>query len=303
MAGLIITGWSGFIGSHFLRLCEEDIYLFCVSRGNSDYPIRKDLVDYVTRRKNISFLKADILSYDGIKNIVSVKAPILVHFAWVTEHGKYWESLENIKWLYYSFELVRSFIEAGGKKVLVAGTCAEYDWSMKIMKENSTPEKPFSLYGLSKLMLLRILEHLCKRSGVKLIWGRIFFAFGPGEDRRKLIPSSIISLMKWKRTECLKSDVVRDFVYVEDVADAFLKLLKSDSEGIINIGTGVGRKIVEVVRKIASLLGGEVTVKNEYETYPYVVADISKLKLVKKEFWDFDKALKSTIDWWKGAGI
>ena len=53
----------------------------------------------------------------------------LLHFAWYVTPGKFWTSPENIDWLQASLDLVTSFLDCGGERSVIAGTCAEYDWT------------------------------------------------------------------------------------------------------------------------------------------------------------------------------
>lgn len=289
---ILITGATGFVGRHIVLKLKDDeeLNLTCVSRNR-----RGD------EEGKIIWKKADILSEEGIKDIFSNdKFDCLIHLAWYVEHGKYWESHENIKWLFWSFELVKSFVKKGGKKVIVAGTCVEYDWTYGLLSEERTPLNSFSLYGISKSTLFMLVSHFCKQNNIKLIWPRIFFVFGPGEDRRRFIPSIINSLLTEGKAVCMNSKLLRDFIYVKDVAEIFHIIVKGDRiSGPLNVGTGRPISLGEIAEKLEKLCGGKVEKNQVDEKYPIVLADISKLKTIKDKFVDIDQALEETVEFWR----
>ena len=61
-----------------------------------------------------------------------IRPEVLIHLAWYAEHGKYWTSPENVRWVEASLALLRGFAAAGGRRVVMAGTCAEYEWSREV---------------------------------------------------------------------------------------------------------------------------------------------------------------------------
>jgi nucleoside-diphosphate-sugar epimerase len=105
---------------------------------------------------------------------------------------------------------------------------------------------------------------------------------------------------------CTSGTQIRDFLYVEDVADAFVELVDSTVEGPINIASGRPMSLMEVIYNIADMLGKRELVSlgsrpmPANET-PLVVADISRLsnELGWKPQYDLDTGLNKTIEWWK----
>ena len=80
-------------------------------------------------REAIDF-EADLLvTADREKLIGDAKATHLLHLAWYSDHGSFWTAPENIAWLSASADLLKRFADHGGRRAVVAGTCAEYDWN------------------------------------------------------------------------------------------------------------------------------------------------------------------------------
>lgn len=212
------------------------------------------------------FIEADLLHADTYASLVRrARATHLMHLAWYAEHGKYWSSPLNLRWLEASLRLVEAFCEASGEQVVAAGTCAEYDWSHGYCREDITPLAPATLYGAAKDATRRVVAAVCGNHKVPFAWGRIFLPYGKGEDSRRLVPA-LIEVFQGKRQPFgVNALSYRDFLHVEDVARGFVQLLNSEAVGNFNISSGQPTRIAEVVRLIAHALDGD----------PGVVLDLS----------------------------
>lgn len=154
---------------------------------------------------------------------------------------------------------MKTVILAGGQKVVVAGTCAEYGWSHGVCLEDTTPLEPATLYGTAKDAARRLAMAVCAQHGVPCAWGRIFLPFGPGEAPQRLIPS-LIEVFGGKRAPFgVNADACRDFLHASDVAEAFVALLRADKgagEGAVNIASGEPVRLADLVVMLADLMGG-----------------------------------------------
>ncbi|MBT3922712.1 MAG: NAD(P)-dependent oxidoreductase, partial [Nitrospina sp.] len=171
--------------------------------------------------------------------------------------------------------------------------------------ENKTPLNPSTLYGTCKHSLQIILDAYSRETQLSSAWGRIFFLFGPGEHPDRLVSSVIRSLLKNETVPCSKGDQLRDFLYVEDLASAFVSILESDVEGPINIGSGKAVAVKELIKKICEKVQKHDLIRfGELPTPPgdpqELVADITKL--TKQVGWtpkyDLDAGIEKTIHWW-----
>jgi nucleoside-diphosphate-sugar epimerase len=187
--------------------------------------------------------------------IHSVGPTHLLHFAWYTEHRKFWTSPLNVDWAAASLHLLRAFADAGGHRAVCAGTCAEYDWSHEVCSERETPTRPRTLYGVCKNSLREVAERFADQAGMSFAWGRIFFLFGPDEHPDRLVPSIIHPLRRGDPAACRAGSHVRDFLHVADVADAFASVLDSRVTGPVNIASGEARSLGRVAEYLADRLG------------------------------------------------
>jgi nucleoside-diphosphate-sugar epimerase len=229
-----------------------------------------------------------------------------LHLAWVTAPGAYWTSLENINWVQASLALMQMFKEQGGERLVVAGTCAEYNWSYGFCSEQITPLAPNTLYGVCKNSLGQMLAAFAEQTGLSAAWGRIFFLYGPHEYPQRLVPYVINALLRGQPALCTHGDQIRGFLYVEDLGEALVRLLESNVSGPVNIDSGHPVALKEVILKIAGKLkrpnlihlGARPTPANE----PLLLVGDTR-RLTEEVKWqprfDLDEGLEKTIAWWK----
>lgn len=297
MKRILLTGATGFIG----RQCMPLLF----SRGYEVHAVSSR----PTARDDTPVLwhQADLLDPLQTSRVISeVRPSHLLHLAWYTVPRHYWTSAENLRWVQSSLGLLQAFSQHGGRRVVMAGTCAEYDWQHGICSESVTPLSPTTLYGTCKQSLQLMLTAFSKETRLSAAWGRIFFLFGPHEAPDRLVAHVIQSLLQKKPARCTRGDHARDFLYVQDVADAFVSLLESAVSGPVNIASGRPTALRDVIGKIGELLHRPDLIQlgalpTREEDPPLLVADVGRL--TKEVGWapqyDLTSGLERTIEWWK----
>jgi len=297
MKKVLITGASGFIGRHCLPILLTRGYEVHAadSRGSAE------------NVPDICWHQVDLLNSLEIRRLMGEVRPThLLHFAWFTTPGEYWTARENLHWVRASLDLLQAFEELGGKRVVMAGTCAEYDWQYGYCSEQVTPLAPATLYGMCKHSLQIVLDSFARQTGLSAAWGRIFFLYGPHEHPSRLISSVIISLLKGEPARCSHGNQIRDFLYVEDVADAFTALLESNVTGPVNVASGCPIALRDIIYKIAEKIDRKDLIQlgvlpvSVHEPH-LLVADVSRL--TNEVGWlpkyNLDNGLAKTIAWWR----
>lgn len=296
MKRVILTGADGFIGRQaILPLLGRNYEVHAVSN-------RQPTADL--RFENVVWHKTNLLDASEIEDLCrKIEATHLLHFAWYVEHGKFWNAPENEIWTEASVKLIENFNRFGGERIVVSGSCAEYEWGKdEVLHETRTPLVPQNFYGECKVKLQKKLAEISENQA----WGRIFFLYGEHESPKRLIASVINSLIKNEFADCSHGRQIRDFLYVKDIADAFTALLDSKVQGAINIASGEARSIREIVltaaeilEKIENLRFGIIpSPENEPKS---IVADTRRLR--EEVGWQANytltEALTQTIEWWK----
>ena len=211
MSRVLLTGATGFIGRHTLIALSKaghDVHAVARHRG--------------PERAGVTWHEADLLA--GCAVVGEVEPEILVHLAWYAEHGRFWTSPENLRWVAASLELLRTFADAGGQRVVMAGTCAEYEWSRAVYHEDS-PLRPSTLYGAAKHGLHTVAAAYCEQMRIELAWGRLFFLYGPHEARERFVPSLVRALLAGEAAPMTSGTQRRDFLHVADAGAAFAALV------------------------------------------------------------------------------
>jgi nucleoside-diphosphate-sugar epimerase len=295
-----VTGAGGFIGSRcvdLLRSEADEVHLL------SSRPI-------VAAAQPGLWHECDLLSQGQAQRLIDhIRPTHLLHLAWETTPPEYWSSPKNLLWVRASLELLLAFQQRGGERVVVAGTCAEYDVNHGPCTENATPLVPTTVYGKAKTALYFSADALAQLSGLSLAWGRVFYTFGPGEHPSRLVPSIVRSLMVDKPFFCQHPAAMRDFLFVDDLADAFVTLLKSNVTGAVNLASGTPVRLGDWACDIAHELskGNLLHLKDHDGTAPgdIITADTNLLNSLVG--WQPKIGLKEgmsrTIRWWRSQEV
>ena len=300
MARIVVTGATGFIDRQAIpELVAQGHEVHCLLRTNA--PVAH------TTCHQINLLTDG----DAVTDLLaSIKPQKLLHFAWSVTPGAFWTDRQNLDWVGATLKLYRAFTKAGGERMVVAGTCAEYDWSgvntNDPLTELTSPQKPATLYGQAKKSMFDCLNVAANLDGVSLASGRIFQLYGPGEKRGRVTSDAIFSLLCETPFETTKGTQLRDFMHVTDVARAFVALLESDVTGPVNIASGVDLPVAEVLQEIGrqtgriDLLQFGARPMAAHET-KRIAADTCRLQdeVGYTTRFDLVTGIADAIDWWR----
>lgn len=294
---VLVTGASGFVGRAVLPRLAASGYEVHVVTHTSAAP---DLPGVRAHR-------LDLLDASATEALAGAVRPShLLHLAWYTTPQRYWSSARNLDWVEASLRLLRCFAAAGGERVVVAGTCAEYDLTGGRCSETTTPRRPASLYGVCKNALFEMATTHARSAGHSLAWARLFHPYGPAERPERLVPSVVRNLLAHRPVELSHGRQERDFVFVEDVARALVRLLDSELEGAVNIGSGEATSVRSVVAAIADRIDAPADVhfgarEAGDDGPPLIVADVSRSRdeLGWTPTVPLDEGIERTVSWWR----
>jgi dTDP-6-deoxy-L-talose 4-dehydrogenase (NAD+) len=177
-----------------------------------------------------------------------------VHSAWYAEHGKYLESPLNLECLRGTIDLGLGAAEAGVRRIVGVGSCAEYDLSVGDLSVD-TPLRPKSLYAAAKAAAFLSLSEWLRVKSIEFGWCRIFFLYGEGENEQRLVPYLHKRLAAGEPAELTSGNQVRDFLDVREAGRMIADVALGAEQGPINICSGVPVTVRELAERIADEFG------------------------------------------------
>lgn len=242
---VLVTGAGGFIGQAVVaRLLADGAEVHALGRRAG------------AARPGLQWHTGDLLDPAMPAPLLQRLRPThLIHLAWTTTPGRYWDDPANHDWVTASLALLRDFAAAGGRHAVFAGSCAEYDWQHGALDEARTALRPHSRYGRCKAALGLLAGDLAEALGIGLAWGRIHFPYGPGEPAQRLVPSLTLRLLAGEPAPTGPAEVVRDFIYADDLADAIVLLAERGHHGALDLCSGTATEVGEIARRLAALIG------------------------------------------------
>ena len=297
-----VTGSTGFIGSHLVRLLlKHDVEVAVLIRPTSN-PWR--IKDIICRLHTIN---GDIVNIENSGTAIRDFAPnIVFHLGW---HGGNSYNYQNdrsqiFKNLYGSLELVQIAKEAGSQRWIGLGTSVEYG-KYEIPITESLRPIPNTLYGISKYCTCLAAQKLSQLCGIDFVWLRPFWIYGPYDDPLRMIPSVILTLLQGKRPALTLGEQGWDYLYIEDAVEAIWQVaITPEAQGVFNLGSGKAHMIKSIVEQIRDLIDhnlplgfGEVSYRPNQMMH--LQADISRLQHATG--WSpqvsLDEGLRRTVEW------
>lgn len=251
---LLVTGASGFVGARLVRLALE--------RGHSVTAVVRPgsrVVRLAPVLGELELVRVDINDAWALERVVAERRPrACVHLAAVgavvreNDLGRVLQTNAVA-----CAQLAAALGRAGCARLITAGSSSEYG-SVEGPMDERQAARPDDPYGVAKLAggLLAALSARCY--GMESAHLRLFSVYGPGEDPRRLVPAVVDALLAGRPLDLTAGEQVRDFVYVDDVAEALLEAVhRPGLDGVtVNVGTGIQTSVRDLCTMVADLTGG-----------------------------------------------
>jgi nucleoside-diphosphate-sugar epimerase len=277
MKKILIIGGTGFIGLNLIKkLVLYDYDLFSIS---TQLPLK------IKKIKKVKYIQLDITKKKEFKKLNNFKFDIVINLGGYIDHSNlrktfksHYEGAKNI---------IKYFNNRNLKLLIQAGSSLEYGNTASPHKENLTC-RPKSNYGLAKYKTTNFIKKYRNRRFSYIIL-RLYQIYGPNQDTSRLIPFVIKSCLEKNFFKCTSGNQLRDFLYIDDLINLFIKIIKSKrlDDEIYNVGSG---KMVSVKHIINSIY------KNIKKGKP-LFGKISMRKDEDLKLYPIIKKVKETFDW------
>jgi NAD dependent epimerase/dehydratase len=306
---VLVTGAGGFIGSHLVEALVEsgaEVRALVHYRGNGSW----GWLDESKHKTHFEVVAGDVTDRDSVAAAVK-STSIVFHLA----------ALIGIPYSYHApASYVRTNIEGGlnvlqasrdaaVERVIHTSTSEVYGTARYVPINEDHPLQGQSPYSASKIGADKLAEAFHLSFGLPVVTIRPFNTYGPRQSARAVIPAIISQCLAGEAIRLGNLAPTRDFNYVSNTVDAFLRCAVSSTSAIgktINVGSGTEISIAGLVKKIGKLLGRDIKVKTQQvrsrppaSEVERLIADNSRARTILK--WEpkigLDEGLVKTAEW------
>ena len=298
---LLITGCSGFIGKATATLA--------LARGFSVTGLSLNPVGRDQKISGVDYHSADLGQYDALKTALSNKPfDYVINCGGYINHKRFDDGGRALIRCHLDglLNLVQCVNHSELKGFVQVGSSDEYGDAAAPQSEQQR-ERPISPYSWSKAAATHFIQMLHQTEGFPATVARLFLAYGPGQNFQRFIPQVIKGCIQDDVFPVSKGEQLRDFCFIDDIADGLLTLLDSDNARgeVVNLASGSPIAIGDVIQTIQQQVGKG---RPQYGEVPYregenmsLYADISKINRLTG--WSPQTSLSdgiaATIDWYR----
>ena len=228
----------------------------------------------------------DITDAARVEDVIQRIRPTIVYH--LATHGAYHYQNEpepillvNVTGLW---NVVRACSKVGFDLFVNTGSSSEYGAKSFAMRETDVLE-PDSFYAVAKSAQSLLCRHVGRSTRQAIVTLRLFSVYGPYEEPTRLVPRLMMAAIEGKPIDMASPTTVRDFVYVADVVDVYMRIdaLRRLAGEIVNVGTGAQTSLAQLVEALGQVVGAPIDARWDrmeprgWDTDVWV-ADVSKLR-------------------------
>lgn len=301
---VLITGASGFVGSCIARrMLLENYEVHITARETSNLWRLKDIL------KDLNIHNTNLMDNESVKNLArNINVDLVFHLA--TYGGTHYEnkidSIINTN-LLGTWNLFSEFAKKDIDMFINTSSSSEYGEKTLPMSEDMMVE-PNNMYGASKASATILCNTFAKVNKIPLVTLRLFSPYGYFDTDTRLIPTVITSCILNKEIKLAKKESRRDFIFIDDIIDAYLSIQKlSGCFGeVYNIGSGLEYSVEQIVNTITGKIKNDSKIvwgnelKRQYEPKMWV-SDSTRVanEVGWKPKTTIEEGLTKTIEWFR----
>ena len=299
---VLVTGGSGLLGSHLVRrLVALGAQVSVVAKATTDLEKIADCLDHVDVLRGNLAVRSDV-----VRVTHDAQPQVIFHLAaaGVSPFQADPDTMvtTNVLGLMHLFEALADVPYA---RFVNTGSCFEYGNQSGPLSEEH-PLTPLNAYAASKIMAWHLCQLHARQTGKPMVTLRLFTFFGPWERPDRLIPSTIRSVLQGEEIRITSGAQTRDYTYVEDVVDAYLRaaVMEQAVGQTFNIGSGKEYAVREVAQRIRDLMQSQAPIrvgalKSRADEVWRLCCDSSKATAILgwRPTVSFDEGLHRTLEW------
>jgi nucleoside-diphosphate-sugar epimerase len=303
---VLVTGATGFVGANLVRrLLQREYDVHIITRASSN---KWRLADILSK---LSDYTVDLVQPRKLRTLIrQVKPDVIFHLAASGIYGG--AQLSERKLIEINFlgtvNLVNACQDIDYKCFVNTGSSSEYGPKKYPMKETDVCE-PITMYAITKYASTLYGSFIAKTKDRPIIGFRLFSPYGPYDDKSRLVVYSIVNALQNKDLNLANPEAVRDYIYVEDVVDLYMRSIDRAYElkgEVFNVGSGSQTTISSIVSKVIKLTQSKSNVNwqavegRSWDTERWE-ADIEKTSKTFnwKPTFSIEEGLKRTVDWFR----
>lgn len=302
---VFVTGASGFIGANIVRALLQKNFSVHVLNHSKRISWRLQEI-----KNTITIHTGDLTDKISLRRALQISQPdYIIHLA---AYGAYSYQTELEKIVRVNIDGLKNLLEVSKdipyKCFINTGSSSEYGYKNKSMKETDFCD-PVSYYAATKLGATALCKVFAQLHNKPIVTFRLFSVYGPYEEPTRFVPTIMKNLLTKNPIKLTPGQQRRDFIYVDDITNAYMKALnlgKKIQGEIFNIGTGKEYTNDEIVKSLFSVTEKKTNLnKGAYEKRmwdtPHWRANIAKSKrlLGWKPYTTIDKGLLNTYSWFE----
>ena len=311
MKKILITGATGFVGSHLTELCvEKGFEVVAFDRYSPNYNL--GWLEKSKYKNDINFAFGDIRDYDsvlkttkGCKIVFHLAALGGIPYSYLSPQAYLKTNVEG------TYNILESSKHLNVDQVIITSTSEVYGSAQYVPIDEKHPFSAQSPYSASKISADQLALGYWNSFKLPIKIIRPFNIYGPRQSSRAVIPSIIIQAL-YSKNEIKLGNVKssRDFTYVSDTCNAFLDILKLKNlfGSTLNVGSNNEYTIEDIVKKILIKLNSKANIKKEEKRKRPSNSEVVRLvcdnsKILKQTNWkpkiNIEEGLVKTINWFK----
>lgn len=264
---VLVTGAGGFIGSHLVEKLFElgaNIRAFVRYNSRNDYGLLDILPDHI--RKQIEIIAGDLRDIESVRNAVKgvnvvfhLGASIAIPYSYINPRDMIETNILG------TLNILNSVKEYRVEKMIQTSSSEVYGTAVYVPMDEKHPLNAQSPYAASKIGADKLVESFFLSYNLPVAIIRPFNTYGPRQSARAVIPTIITQALSSDKISLGSLYPTRDFTYIEDTVDGFIKIAESPLTigEVVNIGSGMEISIGDLANKVISMIGKKMEVISE----------------------------------------